>query len=86
MVLPGGGTALGAASDEPDSETQATPKRKPKAKAATPKPRRGLWFAAAEVKPDQPPKEATKRPKRTPQKNDPKFIAAARELRDRYLE
>ena len=31
--------------------------------------------------------EATKeRPKRQKLKNDPKFVAAARELRDRYLE
>jgi hypothetical protein len=88
--LPGGGTALGAASDASDSETQATPKRKPKAKAAKSKPRRGLWFAAAEVKPPpEAPEAKSKRPKRPrmpKQKNDPKFIAAARELRDRYLE
>jgi hypothetical protein len=46
-----------------------------------------LWFAAAEVKPPpEAPEAKSKRPKRTPQKNDPKFIAAARELRDRYLE
>ncbi|MDY7109726.1 MAG: hypothetical protein SYC29_13910, partial [Planctomycetota bacterium] len=47
--------------------------------AAPSRPAGGLWFAPpAEPKP--------KRQKRPKQKNDPRYVAAARELRDRYLE
>jgi len=38
------------------------------------------------VPPPEPKPAKPKRQKRPKQKNDPKYIAAARELRDRYLE
>lgn len=65
------------------------PKRKPKA-APVIRPRRGLWFAAPQPEPTPAEKKAAKaaepKPPRPRFKNDPKHIAAARELRDRYLE
>jgi hypothetical protein len=42
---------------------------------------RGLWFAPA-----KPVVEKPKREKKPKAKNDPKHVAAARELRDRWLE
>jgi hypothetical protein len=67
--------------------------KKDKAMGPTPMPRqkptrpvlgKALWFAAPveeQAKAEKPPK-----PKREKRKNDPKLIAAARELRDRWLE
>jgi hypothetical protein len=43
-----------------------------------------LWFAAAT--PATPPQEKPKCEMHPRQKNDPKYVAAVRELRDRYLE
>src|SRR5262249_35034191 len=63
---------------------RATPKKKP-AVLFKPAPLSGgLWFAppvVPEAKAEKP-----KRAKKPKVKNDPKFIAAARELRDRWLE
>jgi hypothetical protein len=76
--------------------------RKTKAKSAVrgpQKPRGGLWFAPPEPPPltkeevkaakeaeKKAKAEEKKRQRRTKQKNDPKYVAVARELRDRYLE
>ena len=47
----------------------------------------GLWFAPKPAPPPEPtPEPAKEKPKRPAVKNDPKLVAAARELRDRYLE
>ena len=62
--------------------------RAPKPKVIKPssRPAGGLWFApASEHGQDARATKAEKR-KRERFKNDPKLIAAARELRDRYLE
>ena len=93
MVLPGAGED-GAPGEPARLEGPAAPAKKPKA-AAGPKVVRppvtsiasgGLWFApppapAAEAKPEpaEPKPTAVK-------KNDPRLVAAARELRDRWLE
>jgi hypothetical protein len=50
---------------------------------APPPALRGLWFTAP--KPEKP-EAKPKRAKKTAVKNDPQLVAAARELRDRWLE
>jgi hypothetical protein len=58
--------------------------RKPTVKRLPSQPLRGFVFQSAIV-----PQAPAEKPKRVPKpkvKNDPKFIAAARELRDRWLE
>ena len=75
------------------SEIRDQRRRKPKAKTAAPRapgarPSQGLWFAPppGSAPPPEMSLEKPKRQKPPRQKNDPKLIAAARELRDRYLE
>ena len=61
-----------------------TPKQKPRflGKNAPINISGGLWFAPAPA-----PKPPVQKPEKAPaKKNDPRHIAAARELRDRYLE
>jgi hypothetical protein len=66
------------------------PKPKPAATGGPTKPAGGLWFAPPPGTPGTPgtPEPKAEKPKRVRlrMKNDPKLIAAARELRDRYLE
>jgi hypothetical protein len=71
--------------------SSANPKsalRTPQSLPPTPAPKNRLWFA-----PPAPPAPAVteqvtkvKRPPRVKQKNDPRYVAAARELKDRWLE
>jgi hypothetical protein len=66
-------------------------KRKPKVPAAPSRPKRGLWFAPPAPPPmtaaEKKAAKAKARAERPPRmKNDPKLVAAARELRDRYIE
>ncbi len=58
-------------------------KKKPVASAAA---RGGLWFGAGPEEKANAKQEKPKRAKRKAQKNDPKLVAAARELCARYLE
>ena len=67
--------------------------KKPKAPKVPSRPKRGLWFAPPEAPapPEPTPEEkkaakAKERAERPRMKNDPKLVAAARELRDRYTE
>jgi hypothetical protein len=85
IVLPG--TAL----REELKQLDGPKPRQPKAKPVAPKPRDisiasgGIRFGP--VAPVEPPKPEKKpREKKPKQKNDPKLIAAARELKDRWLE
>ena len=77
--LPGAGAGAG------ESEKS---RRVRKAKPAAVRPahiaRGGLWTAPPGPAIAEKPKR--EKPARQPRKNDPKFVAAARELRDRYLE
>lgn len=83
-VLPGMekvGQPLLEAPGEGERRKRSRCKKTPAAPAAA---RGGLWFGA---KPEEKAKdEKPKRAKRKPQKNDPKLVAAARELCARYLE
>jgi hypothetical protein len=92
MVLPGMG-GPGAEKAKPEL-TGPRKREKKKAAPAIERPAHvsigGLWFAPRPEKgtpeakqPEKPKREKKSTPK---EKNDPKFIAAARELRDRYLE
>ncbi len=98
-VLPGIEEAMNALSEE-DRPTKASRDRS-KRKSARPeksrnglipnRPTNGLWFAPPEPTPEQ--KKAAKAAAREAAKqnkprrrNDPKLVAAARELRDRYME
>ena len=57
---------------------------------APPRPKRGLWFGPAPGSPEaKAVTKAEKPPRKRPRekfKHDPKMVAAARELRDRYIE
>jgi hypothetical protein len=70
----------------------AEAEKKPRTRERKPKspmvPKRGLWFAPPPGSPEAKALEKEKKPKapRTKFKNDPKLVAAARELRDRYTE
>lgn len=88
-VLPGIEEALNAL---PDGEAEAPrPKRTPQGKKgsdAAKRPSNGLWFAPPEATPAEKraAKAAQKKAKQPRRRNDPKLVAAARELRDRYIE
>jgi len=98
LVLPGMGSIANALPEGSGDSPKVKRERKPKAEPVrvstsmsngmrfgppTPAPASSTPVAASS------PKEKAEKPKRAPrvrQKNDPKFVAAARELRDRYLD
>lgn len=87
-VLPGAGMENHGTAALPEGSEKAKRVRKPKPKAPPIKSSlsvsNGLRFGPPT--PAQPTVEKPKPQKRPKQKNDPKHVAAARELRDRYLE
>ena len=80
IVLPGENTKL--------IESQTRRAQKPATPILLPPTRRFVQFGAAPTAPPAPapPAAKPKAEKKPKQKHDPKLIAAARELRDRYLE
>jgi len=98
LVLPGGPVEEGSGEVKALPREKKTREKKVKVVETKPKrPSKGLWFAPPAAAPapasstpstsasvEAKPKPA--KPKRAKQKNDPRYIAAARELRDKFIE
>lgn len=89
-VLPGMEEALNALPPVEKGQREREPRKKRETRrAAAKRPSGGLWFAPPEPSAEEKKaaKAAAKKAKAKPKrKNDPKLVAAARELRDRYIE